>query len=265
MLLPAEWFGEGRGGSFIDFGTNIKTKVAKQMHEKKKDKVAIVGMAPRSRDDAPFRDKDFEIWVSNEMYGYVPRFDVLFEVHDWKEFQAKKRNSKHYDWMKWNVTFPIYMSAEFKEIPMSTLYPYQEIIANYGMYIVSTVVLQFLLALHMGYDEIHVYGCSLSTKEEQYSLQKACFEHHLGYAMGLRKATGKPVIYIPKNCELLKCDHIYGKDGVDQLPYILINAKQAAEKRQKEKDIEVVEGIRKVSYQQGRIDAIEELQHLVTK
>lgn len=224
-----------------------------------------MGMHARTRDDAPYKDKDFEIWVSNEMYGYVPRFDVLFEVHDFKEFQCKKRNSKHYDWMRVNVMYPIYMSADFKEIPMCTLYPYQEIIANYGMYIVSTIVLQFLLALYMGYDEIHVYGCSLSTKEEEYSLQKACFEHHLGYALGLRKATGKPIIYIPKNSELLKSANVYGRDGVTQLPYILINAKQAAEKEVKKKYGETRDSAMDAMYQQGRIDAINELQHLVVK
>ena len=235
------------------------------MHEKKKDKVAIVGMHARTRDDAPFQEQDFEIWISNEMWGYVPCFDVLFEVHDFKEFQAKKRNSKHYDWMKDNIQYPIYMSANFEEIPRCTLYPYQEIIAEYGQYIVSTVVLQLLLAMYMKYNEIHIYGCELSTKEEEYSIQKACFEHHLGYALGLRKATGKPIIFIPKNSELLKSVHVYGRDGVSQLPYILMNAKQAAEKEQTKQIHEMMGMVGKVEYNRGRKDAIEELQHLGEK
>lgn len=232
------------------------------MHEKTKNKVAIIGMHARTRDDAPYKSKDFEIWISNEMHGYVPRFDVLFEVHDWREFQAKKRNSKHYDWMMENVKYPIYMSKKFKEIPMCTLYPYQAIIAEYGQYIVSTVVLQLLLAIYMNYDEIHIYGCELSTKEEEYSLQKACFEHHLGYALGLRKATGRPIIFVPKNSELLKSAHVYGRDGVSQLPYLLLEAKQAAVKEIKKATQKLLDIEANRNYQHGRIDAINELQHL---
>lgn len=235
------------------------------MHKKLKNKVAIVGMHARTRDDAPYKDKDFELWISNEMYGYVPRFDVLFEVHNFKEFQAKKRNTKHYDWMMENTKYPIYMSKVFKEIPMSIVYPYQEIIAEYGQYIVSTVVLQLLLAIYMEYDEIHIYGCELSTKEEEYSLQKACFEHHLGYALGLRKATGKPIIFIPKNSELLKSAHVYGRNGVSQLFYILFEAKQAAEKAKQKEVTEILRSTGQAHYQRGRIDAIEELQRLGVK
>ncbi|KKL76682.1 hypothetical protein LCGC14_2042510, partial [marine sediment metagenome] len=226
------------------------------MHEKLRDKVAIVGMHARTRDDAPYKDLDFEIWVSNEMPGYVSRFDVLFEVHDFREFQAKKRNTMHYDWMKENIKHPIYMSKVYDEIPMSIVYPYQEIIAEYGQYIVSTIVLQLLLAMYMKYNEIHIYGCELSTKEEEYSIQKACFEHHLGYALGLRKATGKPIIFIPKNSELLKSVHVYGRDGVSQLPYILMNAKQAAEKEQTKQIHEMMGMVGKAEYNRGRKDAI---------
>ena len=235
------------------------------MHEKKKDKVAIVGMHPRTRDDAPFMDKEFEIWISNEMYGYVPRFDVLWEVHDFMEFQAKKRNSRHYDWMMDNKEFPIMMSAKFEEIPMCTLIPYDEIIAQYGMYITSTADIMFLCALLWGYEEIHIYGIEMSTKEEEYSIQKASFEHHLGYAYGLRKATGRPIVYLPKNGELLKCTNVYGKDGNQRLPYILLNAKQAAEKEKIKNELEKIQAAVNESYQRGRIDAINELQHMVVK
>ena len=235
------------------------------MHEKKKDKVAIVGMHPRTRDDAPFMDKEFEIWISNEMYGYVPRFDVLFEVHSYKEFFAKKRYKQHYRWLRKNKETPVYMSKYFKQIPMCIVYPYQEIIAEYGEYITSTIILQFLLALYMGYDEIHIYGVELSCKDEEYSLQKSCFEHHLGYAYGLAKEGGKPIVYLPKNTELLKSTHVYGRDGVDQLPYILINAKQAAEKEKIKNELEKIQAAVNESYQRGRIDAINELQHMVVK
>ena len=235
------------------------------MHEKLRDKVAIVGMHARTRDDAPYKDLDFEIWVSNEMPGYVPRFDVLFEVHDFREFQAKKRNTMHYDWMKENIKHPIYMSKVYDEIPMSIVYPYQDVIAEYGDYINSTVVLQFLLAGLMGYEEIHFYGVEMSTKEEKYGSQRECFIHHLGYFMGLRKATGRPIIYLPKNTELLKSTHVYGRDGSEQLKYILINAKQASEKEKKKELQELIRSTGQAHYQQGRIDAINELQHLGEK
>src|SRR3990172_1701545 len=52
-------------------------------------KLAIVGFSERSRDFAPFDDPEWEIWGCNHVYRFVPRVDVLFEIHRIGELEAK--------------------------------------------------------------------------------------------------------------------------------------------------------------------------------
>jgi len=186
------------------------------MHEKKADKVAIVGMAPSTRDQAPFKDKSFDIWACNEMYLFIPRVTVLFEIHDREEYRAKKRNPQHLQWLRENKTIPVYTSIKVDDIPMSIPYPWTEIIAKYGTYLTNTVSLQLCLALHMDYREIHLYGVDMASEFEEYSLQRSSCEFFLGYIKGLFEGRGYPLLYIPPESPLLKSAFIYGRDSTDK-------------------------------------------------
>lgn len=232
------------------------------MHEKKKDKVAIVGMAPSTRDDAPFGDKDFEIWGCNEMYQYVPRLDVLFEIHDKWEYQAKKRNKNHLKWLQDNKTIPVYMSVQIEDIPMSIAYPWDEVIAKYGTYITSTTVIQLLLAYLMKYKEIHIYGIEMNAQIENYGVQKSALEHYIGYGYGMYHSVGKPLMYLPPECSLLKTPIVYGKEGVDRWAYIINNAKKEYQKMYFSSEQEMLRYRDAYNYAKGGKEAMEKIQRM---
>lgn len=130
-----------------------------------KDKVAIVGFSPSTRDGAPFEDEDYEIWSLNEEYRYdwIKRFDRHFQLHPKWDFSRTNNlnDPNHYLWLK-NVTDTctfckgmgrvkqkeneldcpfcvkgiftpegregkiIYMQRVYKEIPGSVALPYKE-------------------------------------------------------------------------------------------------------------------------------------------
>jgi len=186
------------------------------IHQKQADKVAIVGMAPSTRDQAPFKDTSFEIWACNEMYQFVPRITVLFEIHDREEYRAKKRNPHHLQWLRENKTIPVYTTLAVPDIPMSIPYPWMEIIAKYGTYLTSTVSLQLCLALHMEYREIHLYGVDMASEHEEYSLQRSSCEYFLGYIKGLFEGRGWPILYVPPESALLKSAFVYGRDSTEK-------------------------------------------------
>lgn len=82
-----------------------------------RDKLAIVGMASTTRDQAPFDDDSYEIWAVNEMgntyleyFTWVKRFDRLFQIHPRWDF-ARKNNTtdpNHLLWLQ-NVQGPCVM------------------------------------------------------------------------------------------------------------------------------------------------------------
>lgn len=78
------------------------------MHKRLKNKLAIVGMASTTREQAPFDDPAYEIWAVNEMgniaipqFKWVKRFDVLFQLHPrWDFSRANNGNDpNHYAWL----------------------------------------------------------------------------------------------------------------------------------------------------------------------
>lgn len=145
------------------------------MHKKIADKVAIVGMAPQTRDQAPFKDESWEIWGMNEIYLFVPRLTVLFEIHDRMHYQSAFRNPDHVKWMK-KTKIPIYMAKEYKDFPTCIPYPWEEMIAEYGYNFSSCVSEMLALALHMEYKKIGIWGIELDRPEEFY--QRYCVGFH---------------------------------------------------------------------------------------
>lgn len=180
------------------------------MHQKTKKKVAIVGFAPSSRDLAPFNDPDWEIWGLNDVYQFIPRWDVWFQLHEMKwfypEVDESVRDKNHYGWLK-EQTKPVYMVDQFPEIPACIKYPKDEMVAKYGDYFCSSVSWMLALAIEMGYETIGVWGIDMavSTTEDEYSRQRPSCEYFLGIAQG----KGIEVI-IPRQSELLKTKTLYG-------------------------------------------------------
>lgn len=178
-----------------------------------KKKICIVGFAP-GRENAPYDDPSFEIWGVNEMYmaPEIKRIDVLFELHDYKWIVEGKRHKDHIKWLQ-NAKIPIMMQQHFEDIPCSVPFPRKVLEEKYGAYFTNTISWEIALALHIGVDEIHIYGVNMATEIEYQSQRPSC-EYYIGIAKGMELATGKPKVYVPPESDLLKSFFQYGfEDG----------------------------------------------------
>jgi hypothetical protein len=210
-----------------------------------KKKVCIVGFA-KSWVETPFEDPDFEIWGLNELYKYFKqkpcaRADRWFEIHNPKS--PSKDKPEHHEFLK-TCGMPVYMWQHFDEFPTSMPFPREEVKAMmnenmiYGGHDLgckqsnkgskftnfsNQITWMILLAIYEGFQEIHVYGVDMATKEEiktadgkmevtgEYVWQRPSCEAVTGYALG------KGIkILIPQNSELCKFPMDYGFDTDNQ-------------------------------------------------
>lgn len=173
-------------------------------------KVAIVGFAP-SRNQAPYDDREWQIWGVNELYhcADVKRIDVLFELHDYKWIKEGKRNKDHLPALQ-KMKTPIWMQQHFKDIPTSLPFPRKQIEDMFGHYFTNTISWEIALALLTGAEQIGIYGVDMSTDIE-YKSQRPSVEWMVGIAQG---KLGKDNVYIPPESDLMKCMYQYGfEDG----------------------------------------------------
>ena len=95
------------------------------------------------------------------------------------------------------VDYPVYMQDVDPKIPTSVRYPIEEITAEFGMYLTSSIAFMLALAIYEDVDEIHIYGVDMDNWQE-YADQRACAE----YFMGIAKGRGIKVV-TPDGCPLL--------------------------------------------------------------
>lgn len=200
------------------------------LHEKKKERVAICGFAPTTKDMAPFNDPNVEIWGCNELYEHIPRIDVLFELHDRSEFESTFRNQRHLDWMR-QCGKPIYMVKHYEDIPTSIPYPLQALTARFGTYFNNTISYMLVLAILMKYKWIGIYGVDMAHSTE-YGGQRPSVEYFIGWARGLAEVQGFPTVHIPEQSELLKTAFLYGYVNGDKLSKIIDQKVQHFSKQQ---------------------------------
>jgi hypothetical protein len=189
--------------------------------KEKKKKVAIVGFAG-TRDQAPYDDPTFEIWTVNNLYRFVPRQDRIFQIHTKAEIFAdgqhrtpedKQMGAEHWEYLT-QTDIPVYMQEKFPEIPAAVRYPIEEIIEEFGIprtnetlkdaYFTNSISFMIALAIHEGFEEIHVYGVDMAVGGE-YTEQRPSCEYYLGIAKGRGIK-----IYLPPESDLLKAHFMYG-------------------------------------------------------
>lgn len=187
-------------------------------------KIAIVGFASSSRDQAPFGDASWDIATLNHAHQWISRWDIWYEMHPLAHIRSDiPRDGKmisgndHYNWLvsqpgpddpKFK---PIYMQEHFDEIPASIKYPIAEVNdwleAKFGSerdYYTSSISQMLALAMWQGYEEIGLYGIDL-LNEDEYAYQRAGCE----YLIGLARGSGIKV-HVPKTSALCKANYIYG-------------------------------------------------------
>lgn len=113
----------------------------KLFQEQRKPWICILGFAG-SKKHAPFADERWNIWGVNDLYAYVPRVDVTFEVHHTLNMGAR-RNPEHEAVMRaggrrgsqykaGEPRTPIVMQSEHPNYPTVFPYPLDTVITEFG-------------------------------------------------------------------------------------------------------------------------------------
>jgi len=152
-------------------------------------KLAIVGSA-EGRENAPWNDTSFDIWVFNEaaQSDWVKRWDACFQMHVPEIYTGHNtKNPLHWKWLQEYHGKPIYMQRADERVPDSVTFPLTEAQALIGgrQYFSGSPAYMLSLALLRGYKEIHIFGVVLSASEYKY--QAECYRFWVGFAMGRAK------------------------------------------------------------------------------
>lgn len=203
-------------------------------------KVALVGFASSSRNQAPWDDKTWEIWGMNSLYAMIPRFNRWFEIHpkeylrqDLQRAELLQAGIDHYTWLteqpgpdgicpktececkhgKPHAYTPIYMQDHYDEIPASVRWPRREInewskrVLGKEVepdYFTSTPGQMVATAAFLGAGEIALYGIDL-LEQEEYAYQRPGCEYWIGVARGLGIH-----VHIPAASVMCKANYVYG-------------------------------------------------------
>lgn len=170
--------------------------------ERTRPKLAIVGYATSSRDLAPFEDPEYDIAGLNQLYRFIPRANIWFDIHrNWEEGNVE--GTDHRGWLS-SCGMPVVMSIPDWTIPTAVQFPLDRAIAIGADYFTSTISYMIAWAIDQGYEEVALFGIDLIVGTE-YEAQRQCAEFWLGIAHG-RGMT----VRIPPQSALLKHSHRYG-------------------------------------------------------
>jgi hypothetical protein len=200
-----------------------------------KKKVAIVGFAPSTIDQAPWDNPEWtvengcEIWGINELYlvqQYLKAKNKAtrwMDIHDRRDGDISLRDPNNVQWMK-DSPIPLYMQEHYDDIPNSVAYPREEMIRHYRTnYFTNSISYQLAVAGTEGRDEdgkvidpdkafgeVHVYGVDMS-QDSEYGYQRPSCEYFIGFLRGRGIK-----VYIPPQSDLLKTPYMYGFEGDGQ-------------------------------------------------
>jgi hypothetical protein len=135
-------------------------------------KLAIVGSGSKTRDNAPFDDLSFDIWVFNEaaQSEWCKRWSAVFQMHEPEIYTGHNtKNAEHWNWLQQRHGKPIYMQEHDPRVPDSIEYPLQAARDLCGVQMFTTTFAYMAaLALLQGYEVIKIYGVELSASEYEY-------------------------------------------------------------------------------------------------
>lgn len=225
-------------------------------------KIAIIGRAPASRMLAPYDDPSWEIWTlspngqTDGSFTEIPRFDVWFEIHPLEEMEAKASG-----YIKWLASIApnkmVVLREPHESIPDAVIYPTREIVAKFGTYLTNTVSLEIAYALHVGCDELGLWGVDMAQYTE-YSQQRPSCEYLIGWARGM----GIPVT-IPPECDLLKTARIYGIEDMPEIMGKVRGREEELKGRIAEAENARDQAMRQGMYLHGRLSEINELEEFI--
>lgn len=150
-------------------------------------RLAIVGTHAATREQAPFDDETFDIWVFNEAANaeWCKRWTALFQMHEPEIYKGvNTKDPKHWDWLQKKHGKPIYMQEIDPAVPDSAVFPLQEAEAITGFrYFTASLAYTAALAILQGYEQVDVYGAELDANTE-YTSQAECWRFWVGVMIG---------------------------------------------------------------------------------
>ena len=138
-------------------------------------KVAIIGLAPSTRADAPWGDPSWEKWGlpwDAAKWGLMQRH---FEMHDWRLLHGPhSRRASDYD----------QRLQDCKCLYTQENYPLEAVAESIGQaYWNSSIAYAMALAIHEHASEIAIYGVDMDGSDE-YAYQRPNMEYLIGVARG---------------------------------------------------------------------------------
>lgn len=154
-------------------------------------RLAIVGTHPGTRDQGPFDNLDYDIWVFNEapQAEWCKRWTATFQLHKPEVYTSPNNmvRADHWDWLQQDhgIDKTIYLQEHDDRIPNGTRFLIDEIkqfvpAAKFGLF-TSTVSMAIALGLYLGYETIELWGVDLGSNTE-YTYQLPGFLFWVGVA-----------------------------------------------------------------------------------
>ena len=153
-------------------------------------KVAIVGLASSTHDDAPWGDPSWEKWGlpwDDKGWHCMARH---FEMHDQRLLDGphSKRSADYAERLK-----------ECENLYTQENYPFEAVAETIGQaYWNSSIAYAMALAIHEGARDIAIYGVDMDGTDE-YGYQRPNMEYLIGFARGQGVN-----VYIPKQSALCR-------------------------------------------------------------
>jgi hypothetical protein len=165
-------------------------------------KIAIIGFT-MSRDEAPWGDPTWEIWVCNNLALHLrpdQPFHRIYDLHDYNTISSDKPHEAYLRTAKQ----PVVVWQPRPEWPTSMAFPKDDVTGAFGRYFSNSISWMIAHAILEGATDIHVYGVDMAQGTE-YAAQRPSCEYFLGLAAG-RGIN----VYIPPTSDLLKVAAMYG-------------------------------------------------------
>ena len=217
--------------------------------ETKPRKIAILGFAGSSLDEAPLQDETWEIWGLNELWRSLPRWDVWFDLHPMKAHEARPG---HLAWMQQQPEDkPIYLQEILPSVLASKSYPKVEMTRRFGPYFTSSIAYMLAMAIVEGPSQIGIWGVDM-LHDSEYMHQRSCCDYYIGLARGMGIS-----VYIPETSALAKSSELYGYDDAKSINF------KSNQRRFTKREAKLLEakdnGLRALHNFDGQLNAVEQI------
>jgi hypothetical protein len=157
--------------------------------------VAIVGTHPTTREQAPYQNKDIDIWTFNNqiLQGWCPRADAVFDIHQPDDIYRRSLEHPAFgQWLKAEKGLTFYTPTPL-DVPNNEVYPLDNIVKTLlpnfkrgdeiNKYFTSGPCYAIALAIYLGYENISMYGIEMEANSE-YIYQRDGIGLWFGIALG---------------------------------------------------------------------------------